>query len=263
MTLPERFHKTEAVILRRSEVGEWDYLLTLYTPEWGKLRGIAKGARKPANPNTGQVELYSLIYTVLKRGRGEFHILTQTETRQHYLGAKEVLERSLTASHFAELYDQFTYEGESNPAAFQLLVDGLGWLADPEADARLVGRYFEFQLLRVMGYEPSLFECVISGQELTAEDHYFSFQEGGVVAKGYTAGLEVYWLALPIFKVLRHFSRSPWPTIRALQLSQNHLTDLERLLQDYLTFILERRLKSIRVLQQITDHEYSQRYPKP
>lgn len=256
MTLPDRSYKTEAVILHRTEVGEWDYSLTLYTPELGKLRGIAKGARKPTNSNTGQVELFSLIYTVLKRGREDYHVLTQTETRQHYVEAKEILERSLTASHFAELYDQFTYEGEGNPQAFRLLVEGLGWLCEEAVDPRLIARYFEFRLLRAMGYEPSLFECVISGDPLEAEDQYFSYAEGGVVSKGNTAGLEVYWLALPIFKVLRHFSRSDWQVIRALQLSQEHHYELERLLQGYLTFILERRLKSMRVLHQITDYDH-------
>ena len=49
----ERLYRTEAIVLRRQDVGEADRILTLYTPRQGKLRVIAKGARKPASRNTG------------------------------------------------------------------------------------------------------------------------------------------------------------------------------------------------------------------
>ena len=46
MTTP-RLYNTEAVVLRKAELGEADSILTLYTPHLGKLRAVAKGARRP------------------------------------------------------------------------------------------------------------------------------------------------------------------------------------------------------------------------
>lgn len=251
MSLPDRLHKTEALVLRRAEYGEADYLLSLYTPDYGKLQVVAKGARKPTARMTGQVEPCSLLRVVIKRGKVDLHTLGEVQVLEHYLPLREHLERGVMAHHFLELFDQFGAEGESHPSAFALLAQALAWLCDLETDPRLVARYAEFQLLRVMGYEPSLFQCAVSGEELKAEDQFFSIEQGGVVAPAYVAGLNVIWLRLEIFKVLRHFSRSEWPTIRVLRLDSEHQHDLERILAAYLSYILERRLKSLRVLEDI------------
>jgi DNA repair protein RecO (recombination protein O) len=251
MSLPARLHKTEALVLRRAEYGEADYLLSLYTPDYGKLQVVAKGARKATSRLTGQVEPFSLLRVLLKRGKADLHTLGEVEVLEHYLPLREDLERGVMAHHFLELFDQFGAEGEGHPAAFALLARALVWLCDQEADPRLVARYAEFQLLRAMGYEPSLFQCAVSGEELKPEDQFFSLEQGGVVAPAQVAGLNVIWLRLEVFKVLRHFSRSDWATVRALRLDPDHHHDLERVLAAYVSYILERRLKSLRVLEDI------------
>ncbi|HLA43461.1 MAG TPA: DNA repair protein RecO, partial [Aggregatilineales bacterium] len=161
------------------------------------------------------------------------------------------LERSVYASHFVELLDQFTYEGESIPTAFKLLVAGLGWLSDSETDLRLAARYYEFRLLRIMGYEPSVFECAVSGETLTAQDHFFSVAEGGVVAAQHTAGLDVMHLKLPVFKILRHFSRNSWTKVKTLKIGNDDARELERILHTYLIYLLERRLHSASFLEKL------------
>jgi recombinational DNA repair protein (RecF pathway) len=65
----ERLYRTEAIVLRRSDLGEADRLLTLYTPEWGKLRVIAKGVRKPTSRKSGHVELFTHSRLLIARGR--------------------------------------------------------------------------------------------------------------------------------------------------------------------------------------------------
>jgi DNA repair protein RecO (recombination protein O) len=55
MTFNTRSFKTDAIILRRSEFRESDYLVTVFTPNYGKLRVMVRGARKPTTRNTGQV----------------------------------------------------------------------------------------------------------------------------------------------------------------------------------------------------------------
>lgn len=248
--MTERSYKTNAIILRRSELGESDYLITAYTPTFGKVRAVAKGARKPASRQTGQVELYTLAHLVIHRGR-ELHVINQAQTQEPYLALHEDLERSIYASHFAELLDLFTYEDENTPAAFDLISAALAWLCEPESDIKLTARYYEFQLLRVMGYEPALFDCVVSGEELVATSQYFCVSEGGVVAAAHTAGLDVLPLSLAVFKILRHFSREKWQNVKTLRLETAHHAELERLLHSYLTYLLERQLKSADVLRKL------------
>ena len=67
--LSERIYRTEAIVLRRSELGEADRVLTIYTPQWGKLRTIAKGVRRPASKLRGHLELFTRAKLLLARGR--------------------------------------------------------------------------------------------------------------------------------------------------------------------------------------------------
>jgi len=246
-----RSYKTDAVILRRSEYGESDYLLTIYSRPFGKLTVIAKGARKHLSRRAGHVELYSHSHLVVHKGRG-MDVVSQAEVINPFSQLQSDLDRTLLASHFAELLDQFAFEGESNPRAFDVIVRGYKRLCDLDSDANLVTRYYEFQLLRVMGFEPNLFECVITGETLQATDQFFCSDEGGVVSAQHTAGLDVMLLPLPIFKVLRHFSRSKWSQIKTLKLSPEHHATLKRVLHHYITSILERKLKSVALLDKLT-----------
>ena len=246
----DRVYKTEALILRRSDFGEADFLLTLYTPNYGKIKALAKGARKPIARLTGQVELFARCIMVINRGR-ELHIITQAESQQTHIPFQENLERSVYASHFVELLDQFAFEGEQNSAAYELITSALDWLCDPEANWKLAARYYEFRLLRVMGYEPSLFNCAIGTEVLEAQDQFFSPVDGGVVCEDHAAGREFMRLSLPIFKLLRHFSRHKWEMVKALSITEKQNTQLERVLHTYLTYLLERRLKSAGFLRQL------------
>jgi DNA repair protein RecO (recombination protein O) len=250
MSSNERVYKTEAVILRRIDFGETDFLVTLFTPQQGKVKAIAKGARKPTGRLTGQVELYAHVNMVITRGR-DLHIITQAESRQSHTFFEENLEGSVYASHFVELLDQFAAEGVENRPAFQLITQALAWLCEPNTNWKLAARYYEFRLLRVMGFEPMLFNCAIGSEILEAENQFFSPVDGGVICEDHAAGREFMRISLPVFKILRHFIRMPWAQVEALTLTSKQAKELERILHTYLIFILERNLKSVGILRQL------------
>lgn len=250
MSFHEHSIRTEAVILRRIDFGETDFLVTLYTPRHGKLKAIAKGARKSLGRLTGHVELYAQTEMMLSRGR-ELHIITQSETKTSHIPFQENLELGVYASHFVELVDQFAYEGEENLPAYKLLVNSLNWLVEPTIDLRLVARYYEYQILRVMGFEPSVLQCAIGGEDLKAEDQFFSPVDGGVVCDGHTGGRDFIKISLPVFKILRHFSRSSWQVVKPFKLTDQHEQELERILHGYLIFLLEKRLQSAGFLKRL------------
>ena len=72
----ERLYRTEAIILRRADLGEADRLLTIFTPGRGKLRVVAKGARKPTSRKSGHVELFTRSNLLIARAR-ELDIVSQ------------------------------------------------------------------------------------------------------------------------------------------------------------------------------------------
>lgn len=255
MSKAERIFKTPAVILRRSDLGEADRLLTLFTPQFGKIRAVAKGVRRPMARAAGHVELYTVAEMVLAQGR-DLNIVTQVELIEPFLPLHNDLHRIGYASLFAELIDRFTVDEQENTAAYALLVSGLSWLCEEGCDLALAARYYELRILDVMGFSPSFFECALCGDDLQPADQYYSVAEGGVICHKHVFNPDtLIGLPLPMFKVFRHFSRSTWETVRTLQLStvQHHM--LERVLHTTLVYLLEQRLQSVAFLRKISTHD--------
>ena len=108
----DRTYRTEAVVIRRSDFGEADRLLTLFSPDRGKMRAIAKGARKPQSRKTGHVELFMRSKFLLAVGR-DLDIVTQAETVETYASLRESLVRATYANYAVELLDRFTVDEDS------------------------------------------------------------------------------------------------------------------------------------------------------
>src|SRR3989304_1681077 len=92
MTSRERLYRTEAVLLRRPELGEADRLLTIYTPAHGKLRVIAKGVRLPKSRKAGHLELFNRVELLVARGR-DLDVVTQADTADTFAGGRDDLMR--------------------------------------------------------------------------------------------------------------------------------------------------------------------------
>jgi DNA repair protein RecO (recombination protein O) len=238
-----RSFRAEAIVLRHSDWGEADRLLTLYTRQHGKVRAIAKGARKIASRKAGHIEPFTHVTLQLARGR-DLLIVTQAETIDGYLPIREDLALTGYASYILELLDRFTYEDESeNPTIFRLLVESLARLA-AKSDPWLVIRYYEMRLLDFLGFRPQLFECANCGREILAEDQYFSFT-GGVICPRCGRGLpNLTSISVEALKYLRHFQRSSYREASRARPSPEVQKETESLMQGYFTYLLERELNT-------------------
>jgi DNA repair protein RecO (recombination protein O) len=244
MSRRERVYRTEAIVLRRTDFGEADRLLTVFTPERGKLKLIAKGVRKPTSRKSGHVELFSRSNFLVAVGR-ELDILTQAETLEPYLALRQDLLRTTYAYYVAELADAFTAERDENRLLFELLKDAFGWLCETQ-DLALMARYYELHLLGLVGYQPQLFVCGTCRKSLQPESNYLNVAEGGVFCPkcghdrvGMTS------LSVNALKVMRFLQTREWDTCRLLQLSPASHAEVEEALNRYITYHLERKLKSV------------------
>ena len=251
MPRPERTFRTQAIILKRRDFGEADRILTVFTPERGKLDVIAKGARKPTSSKTGHVELFTRSDMLIHKGR-ELDIVAQAEMNAPYQGIREDLARGAYASYTVELLDRFTGEADEGYAElFSLLDDTLGRLCD-DSDPRLAVRYYEMRLLDLVGFRPELSECVVSREPIEAEDQYFSYAMGGVVKPGYIHdGMGVVPVSMVTLKLLRHMQRSAYSHVKTLTINPALHDESERILLAYIIHLLERRLQSVDFIRRI------------
>jgi DNA repair protein RecO (recombination protein O) len=248
----ERLYRTEAIILRRADLGEADRLLTIFTPGRGKLRVVAKGARKVGSRKGGHVELFTRSNLLIATAR-ELDIVSQAETVEAYRPLRQDLMRSTYAHYFAELLDRFTGEEEESGELYDLFAGTLSHLCEATSPA-LVARYYELRLLALAGYRPRLFDCVQCGQLLREVDsesppYGFDVAQGGVLCdKCAPNARDALPLTLAALKVLRHAARVEWPTFAALNLRPLVAREVEQTMQRYITYILERQVKSVEFL---------------
>lgn len=243
--------RVDAVVLRHSDYGEADRLLTIYTRQLGKMRVLAKGARKIASRKAGHIEPFTHVRLQLAKGRDMF-LVTQADTVDAYLPLREDLILTSHASYVMELLDRFTYEDETeNSSTFRLLTETLARLASL-SDPWLVIRYYEMRLLDQLGFRPQLRECANCGREIKAEDQFFSFSAGGVICPRCGKGLpNLHPISVEALKYLRHFQRSGYAEASRARPQPEVQKEAESLMQGYFTYLLERELNTPGFLKKI------------
>ncbi len=245
-----RSQRVEAIVLRHTDWGEADRLLWLFTLEIGKVKVVAKGVRKPRSRKAGHLEPFTRVDLQLAHGR-DLLIVTQAEAKEAYQSLREDLVRMGYASYIVELLDRFTYEEGENVGLYRLLSETLRRVND-EADPAFAVRYFEVRLLDLVGFRPQLIHCVIGGEEIRAEDQYFSFEKGGVICPkcgAKEAGVRL--VTMPALHILRHFQRSNYVEAQRARLSAGVDLELENLMGNYLTYLLERGLNTPAFLKRV------------
>jgi len=243
-------------VLRHSDWGEADRLLTLYSREQGKLRAVAKGVRRMHSRKAGHLEPFTRVVIMLAHGR-DLWIVTQAESLDAYQPLRENLFLTGTASYVIELVDRFSYEEGENSQIYRLLTDTLSRLSSGE-DPFLVVRYYELHLLDLLGFRPELTHCVNCRAEIKAQDQFFLAEQGGVLCPGCGPGKpEVKPVSMLALKFLRHVQRSTFEHVRRAHIPPTVQSEMEALLQYYLTYLLERGLNSPIFLREVARKNYS------
>jgi DNA repair protein RecO (recombination protein O) len=245
----DRIYRTEAVVIRRSDFGEADRMLTLITPQ-GKRRVVAKGARKTTSRLAGHIELFTHTTLLLAVGRN-LDIVTQSVILHSFDNLRGDLKRIGAAYYAAELIDRLVEEDDENRPAFDLLVATLQTI-DTTRNLNLALRFYELRLLGYLGYRPQLYHCAACQEVLTEETNRFSPAGGGALCpRCARADRATMPMSLNGFKLLRFLQAQPLEAIERLNISDATRDEVEKLLRAYIRRILERDLKSVAFLEEV------------
>jgi DNA repair protein RecO (recombination protein O) len=226
--------ESEAIVLRTYPLREADLLVTLFTRLEGKVRGVARSAKKSKRRFGGALEPLTYVRAYYEdRERQELTRLDSCEVIESPLASEVSYPRAVALGHLAELLDELLPDRETNDAVFRLTMSVLGRLRGPHVWMPVT--YFELWLTRLMGFLPEFSECIVCGRALNGSRAYFHALADGLMCPddkrlaSSEMTSESRALAFQMFRApVEDIAVAPWPKSRAADLRKFLVQTLER-----------------------------------
>lgn len=161
---------TRGIVLGRTDFQEADRILTILTPDQGKLRVMAKGVRKIKSKLAGGIELFGINQLTFIAGRGEIATLISSRLEKHFNNISKDIDRTMLGY---ELLKRINRATEDNVGAeyFELLQEALRALDDEAIPLEIIELWFSMRLLAISGHVPNT-KTDNSGEPLVADAAY-------------------------------------------------------------------------------------------
>jgi DNA repair protein RecO (recombination protein O) len=243
--------ESEAIVLRTYPLREADLLVSLFTRVEGKVRGVARSAKKSKRRFGGALEplTYVRAFYDVREGQ-ELARLDACEILESPLASEVSYARAVALGHVAELLDELLPDHEANDAVFRLTLSILHALQSTSSGSAIWMpiTYFELWLTRLVGFLPELTECIVCGRTLNGSRAYFHALADGLMCPddkrlaSSEISSESRNLAAQMFRSpVESFEGDPWPKERG--------ADLRKLLIQILQRQIEKKLVTASMLE--------------
>jgi len=178
--------RTPAVVLRSRVHGESDKIVTLLTQNWGKVTGIAKGAKRSRRRFVNVLEPFTQVNLRFRPSRSEeLAFIFGCDLIRSFHRPSRDLQRFALANYVVELIDVMVSGRESGAETYELLLNGLIVLEEQDRLSPLFLPVFELLLLTQVGYAPHLTGCQQCGLSLAVNDKPLTFSSslGGLLCQ--------------------------------------------------------------------------------
>lgn len=174
-----------ALVLRVVEFSETSSVVWLFTRELGKVRALAKGARRRKSPFESALDLLSLCRIVLLRKTSEaLDVLTEAKLERRFRTPGRSLSHLYAAYYVAELLNELTHDHDPHPELFDAAFYTLDALSRAETPVATHTIRFELTAVRLLGHMPSLASCVECGRPAVGSGRAaFGVLQGGLLCE--------------------------------------------------------------------------------
>ncbi len=235
---------TAGLVLRETETKESDKILTVLTPELGRISVIAKGARSRRSKYTAACQLLAYDEMTLRR-KGEWYYLAEASTIELFDGVRQDIEKLALAAYFAELTEAVCQDAMAAADMLPLLLNALFALGMLEKPNRLVKTAFVWRLLAEAGFAPLADGCAVCGRE-SPEAPMLDVMQGVLRCGACRTGGG---LSLPLtegaVQALRYILYCPPKKLYSFSLDENGLRMLDRAGEAFCAVQLERGFRTL------------------
>lgn len=234
---------THGIVLREAKYKESDKILTVLTPDLGKMTVTARSSRKKGGGVSAAAQLLVWSELTLSEYRGRW-TLTEGATELEFRNLRRDLDRLSLGSYFAELTDTLVPEGQSAPELLKLLLNALYALDALDRPLGLVKAAFELRLLSLSGFAPNLEACALCGKE--PEQARLHLREGLLHCRGCKIGSGISLPVNPaVLSAMRYIIRCDSKRLFSFRVDDESVRQLESVCESYVLTQLERGFRTL------------------
>ncbi|UCE64122.1 MAG: DNA repair protein RecO [Nitrospirota bacterium] len=239
--------KTRAVVIKSQRYGEADRIVTFYTEKLGKIRGIAKGARRLKSRLGGGLEPFGFIdLTIFEKSPEILVRISQVDIINSFGKIREDLTVMTAAAHMVNLIKAITPDRDPHSSIFNTLIGGLEALQD-EGDPELCSLVFQVHVLGQTGFRPQTDHCSGCNSDIEVAKAQFSPQSGGLVCRSCRERIvdRCFPMSPGSLAFIQQARRLPFPTVTRLRAAGQIRREVEEVIDSYVHHVIGKPLPTI------------------
>ncbi|MEA1933502.1 MAG: DNA repair protein RecO [Thermodesulfobacteriota bacterium] len=246
--------QTYAVVLKVTDHGESDKIVTFCSPIRGKLTGIAKGAKRSKKRFVNKLEIFShLNITYVENGRSTLLRIDQAELILSFPSLRKNYKRYTAASLICEQMLYWIKENDGDKELFELLIWALESLENGKS---VVGTVilFHIRMFTILGFQPRISGCIHCGRaDHEGAPYRFNMGRSDLICKkcGSDAGVQGTLISINTVKLLEKAQELPLHKLGRLKFSTGPAKEAIALLKGYGRHLLQRETHSWKAFESI------------
>ena len=234
------------MVLAASPVGEYDKRVVILTRELGKITAFARGARRMKSPLMAVSNPFVFGEFQVYEGRDSY-TLSGANVKEYFLDLAQMQPGVYYGFYFLELAEYFSQEGNDETQLLNLLYVTMNAIRRGRQDLRLIRCIFELRTITINGEAPQMFSCMECGtkENLTV----FSLRDSAIYCPNCGKTIKDPWPLQPATVLAcRYIIASPTEKLYGFTVNEDILDELERLLRAYLHRYVEKKMKTLQIL---------------
>lgn len=245
-----------ALVIRETDYGENDKLITLLTAEKGRMTVCVKGGKSLKNKNLASSQLLCYSEFTVK-GRGGFYTLSEAALIEQFFGLRADLDRFAAAQYIADVAGEVCVENNDEGEMLRLTLNTLYMLAETDRDVDFIKAVFELRAAALSGFCPDLTACGLC-DKIEGETMYLDVMNGSLRCSecfgseadtdsraGAGAATVILPLSSAVLRGMRYVIGAPAKRVFSFILPEKAQADFSRVCEKYLVHQLERSFRTL------------------
>lgn len=234
-------YESDGLVLKVSDVGESDRVISVLTREYGLIRAFANGAKRYKSSSQSATQALCYSHFIFHSSRDSY-VIDEAKSIETFFRLREDIEKLSLAQYFCELCEELAPEMDEANDYLRLALNCLHMLVTEKRSPLFLKATAELRMLSLAGYMPELNTCGVCGKGIDA-DCRFDVSNGVLTCTGCSAsGFPV---TIGTVYAMRHICYAPFEKLFSFEMKEDALKHLSGISEKYLKVQTNKSFKAL------------------